>query len=272
MAETERPDGLAGAGQAGRSVDLDALYVAGTPARDIGWPQSAFRELAERGRLVGQVLDVGCGTGEHAPMAAALGLDATGLDAATTAIAIRKADERGRTADFMTGNALELADLGQSFDTVLDCGLFHVFEDSDRPNFVAGLRTCMPAGARYYMLCFSDHEPGDWGPRRIRQDEIRLTFGDGWLVEAIEASMLEITIDPGSARAWLASILREGVRSRPGQHHRHRLRQRLSARALREFGSRADRRRRLNIVLERHGTSSVFADPCRNGSDLVERR
>jgi hypothetical protein len=58
------------------------------------------------------------------------------------------------------------------------------------------------------MLCFSDLEPGDWGPRRIREDEIRLNFVDGWLVEAIEPSRIEITIDPGSARAWLASIAR----------------------------------------------------------------
>jgi hypothetical protein len=66
----------------------------------------------------------------------------------------------------------------------------------------------MPAGARYYMLCFSDLELGDWGPCRIREDEIRRNFVDGWLVEAIEASRIEITIDPGSARAWLASIAR----------------------------------------------------------------
>jgi SAM-dependent methyltransferase len=146
----------------------------------------AFSALADGGRLVGRVLDVGCGTGEHALMAAALGLDPTGLDAAATAIAIarRKAEERALTVHFMTWNALELADLGQSFDTVLDCGLFHVFEDSDRTKFVAGLQTCMPAGARYHMLCFSDLEPVDWGPRRIRQEEIRLNSGDGWLVEA----------------------------------------------------------------------------------------
>jgi len=210
MAQVQRPDGLPGPRQARRTEDFDALYAAGTPAWDIGRPQPAFRELADRGRLVGRVLDVGCGTGEHALMVAGIGLDATGLDAAGTAIAIakRKADERALTVEFMTWNALELADLGRSFDTVLDCGLFHVLQDSDRPKFVEGLRTSIPVGARYYMLCFSDLEPGDWGPRRIRQDEIRLAFVDGWLVQAIEASMIEITIDPGSARAWLASIER----------------------------------------------------------------
>ncbi len=210
MSEGERSNGLPGPGQEQRAHDFDAMYVAGQPPWDIGRPQPAFRELADRGRLVGHVLDVGCGTGEHALMAAALGLDATGVDAANTAVTIarRKANERDLSARFMTWNALELADLGASFDTVLDCGLFHVFEDLDRPKFVDALRASMPVGGWYYMLCFSDLEPGDWGPRRIQQDEIRVSFSDGWRVAAIEPATIEITLAPGSARAWLASILR----------------------------------------------------------------
>src|SRR4029077_15845016 len=121
--------------QARRTEDFDALYAAGTPAWDIGRPQPAFVELADRGRVVGRILDVGCGTGEHALMAAALGLDATGIDAAATALAAgrRKAGERGISARFVEWDALELPSLGERFDTVLDCGLFHVFEDDDRP-------------------------------------------------------------------------------------------------------------------------------------------
>ncbi|MGH3367324.1 MAG: class I SAM-dependent methyltransferase, partial [Nocardioidaceae bacterium] len=96
--------------------------MAGRPPWDIDRPQQAFRELAERGRLVGRVLDVGCGTGEHALMAAAAGLEATGVDAASTAIKIarEKSSERDLAARLLTWNALELADLGESFDTVLD--------------------------------------------------------------------------------------------------------------------------------------------------------
>jgi SAM-dependent methyltransferase len=210
MAEVERRDGLSGPRQPRRPEDFDAFYAAGTPPWDIGRPQPAFRALSDGGHLIGRVLDVGCGTGEHALMAAASGLDATGLDAAGTAIAIaqRKADERALTVEFMTGNALELAAVGRSFNTVLDCGLFHVLQDTDRPTYVEALRSCTPIDAHYFMLCFSDLEPGDWGPRRIRQEEIRLNFIDGWLVEAIEPSSIEITIAPGSARAWLASIVR----------------------------------------------------------------
>lgn len=210
MSEGERSKGTPETGAARRGRDFDATYLAGRAPWDIGRPQEVFRDLAERGRLVGRVLDVGCGTGEHALMAAALGLDVTGVDTADTAVTIarRKAEERGLGVRFLTRDALELSALGETFDTVVDCGLFHVFEDHERPRFVDALRASTPAGAWYYMLCFSDREPGDWGPRRIQQAEIRAGFSDGWHVESIEPARLEITIEPGSVQAWFASIQR----------------------------------------------------------------
>ena len=208
--ESVRPDGLPGPIQARRPQDFDAMYAAGTPPWDIGRPQPAFAQLLAQGRLTGRVLDVGCGTGEHTLMAAAARLDATGIDMSPTAIdmAQHKAEDRGVTATFRVADALELQSLGQSFDTVLDCGLFHVFEDADRPAFVAGLRASIATGGRYHMLCFSDRQPGDWGPRRIRQEEIRAAFTDGWEIESIEPTVLEITISEDGAQAWLAVIRR----------------------------------------------------------------
>jgi len=193
-----------------RHEEFDASY-AGTPPWDIGRPQPAFLELAEGGVLHGRVLDIGCGTGEHALMAARLGHEATGIDMAQTAIAIAqdKARDRGLTARFLVWDALLLSDLNDQFDTVLDCGLFHVFEDDDRVQYVDSLRAVLPPDGRIYMLCFSDHQPGDWGPRRITESEINASFRDGWQVDSIEASkIVTVNMDPNGALAWRVSISR----------------------------------------------------------------
>lgn len=192
-----------------RPEDFDALYE-GTPPWDIGRPQPAFLELARAGALRGRVLDVGSGTGEHALMAAALGLEAIGVDSAPKAIAIaeEKARERGLTVRFMVWNALQLASLDEQFDTVLDSGLFHVFDDEDRARFVDSLRSVVPTGGVYNMLCFSDLQPGDYGPRRVRQDEIRTSFVDGWLVDSIEPARMDVLFRPEGVLAWRATIIR----------------------------------------------------------------
>jgi cyclopropane fatty-acyl-phospholipid synthase-like methyltransferase len=211
MTEKERPSVLTGHTNARKAEDFDSVYIQGIPPWDIGRPQPAFAELAERGLLAGRVLDAGCGTGEHALMAAARGLEATGFDVAATAIAIAgtKARDRGLEARFLQLNALVLSSLGEQFDTVLDCGLFHSFgNDGDRPRFAKELRASMPAGGHYYLLCFSDRQAGDWGPRRIRQEEIRGSFAEGWTVDSIQPATIDITIDPHQAEAWLAVITR----------------------------------------------------------------
>ncbi len=180
------------------------------PPWDIGRPQPALLALARAGALVGPVLDVGCGTGEHALMAAELGLEATGIDAAPSAIAIaeRKAAERSLSVRFVVGDALDLGELGETFETVLDSGLFHVFDDAERTRFVESLRAVVVPGGRYFMLAFSDRQPGTAGPRRVREVEIRAAFGEGWRIEAIEPARMETTLAERAIEAWLATITR----------------------------------------------------------------
>ena len=189
--------------------DFDASYE-GTPPWDIGRPQPVFLGLAEAGLLRGSVLDAGCGTGEHVLMAAQRGLQASGIDAAPNAIAAaeRKAQERGLTARFLVWDALRLDELGEHFETVLDSGLFHVFDDDSRATYVEGLGTVLASGGRLFLCCFSDREPGDWGPRRVSEDDIRAAFGHGWDVESVQAVQFVTNRSPALAEAWLATITR----------------------------------------------------------------
>jgi SAM-dependent methyltransferase len=191
-------------------AEFDASYQEGTPAWDIGRPQPAFLGLVDAGEARGRVLDVGCGTGEHALLAAERGLEATGIDAAPTAIRLArdKAVHRSLDADFEVWDALDLPAYGKKFDTVFDCGFFHVLNDDDQVRFVSSLSAVVGLGGRYFLLCFSDKQPGDWGPRRVRQKELLRSFAVGWRIDSIEDAVLDLTWNPEGARAWLAALTR----------------------------------------------------------------
>lgn len=191
----------------------DESYGSATPPPwDIGRPQPAFVRLADSGLLAGRVLDAGCGTGEHALLAAARGADAAGVDVAPRAIeqARRKAAERGLSVRFEVADMLSLDRLGWTFDTIIDSGLFHVFDDEQRGRYVTSLASVLRPGGTCYLMCFSDRQPGVWGPRRIREDEIRTAFADGWTVTEIAADTFAVNPGLGSplVQAWLATLRR----------------------------------------------------------------
>ncbi len=119
-------------------------------------------------------------------------------------------------ARFIVGDALHLADLHEHFDTVLDCGLFHVLADEERGPYVKSLADVVPLGGRYHMLCFSDRQPGDWGPRRVTRDEIHVAFSLGWAIDAVEPAVIELTWDPAGALAWYVAATRRERTTGPG--------------------------------------------------------
>jgi SAM-dependent methyltransferase len=180
---------------------------------DIGRPQPAFVRLSEAGLLAGRVLDAGCGTGEHTLLAASAGADALGVDLSPLAIerARGKAAARGIKARFEVGDVLNLAELGLTFDTIIDSGVFHVFDDESRARYVRSLASVLRPGGTCYLMCFSDRQPGTLGPRRVSEDELRAAFGEGWTVRSIAADTFDINpgiFDTVAAQAWLAAIER----------------------------------------------------------------
>lgn len=198
-------------GRGGESLphDWDAQYE-GTPPWDIGRPQRPFVALADAGGLGDTVHDLGCGTGEHALLAAERGCRASGVDLSARAIekARTAASTRGLDVDFRVGDALDPATVPEGVDQLLDCGFLHVLGDTDRRRLADLLRTVLPVGGRYVALTFSDAVPGDAGPRRLGRDEFSSIFSDGLVVDAVETAYIEATFIDDLVPAWLAHVRR----------------------------------------------------------------
>lgn len=184
-----------------------------TPPWDIGRPQPEFVRLWEKGLIKGgPLLDVGCGTGEHALFFAAKGLDVVGVDSAAKAIekAKRKAKERKVKATFLVHDAFDLAALNRTFAVVVDSGMFHVFGNRERIRFRNQLHQVVRPGGTYFMMCFSEKEPADWdGPRRVTKEEIRATFAPPkFRIRSIQEARFETHRHEDGGYAYLVTIVR----------------------------------------------------------------
>ena len=190
----------------------DEIYQR-TPPWDVSYPQPFFVKLIVDGEIKpGRVLDAGCGTGENALMLAKNGCTVTGIDLAKDAIsrAHAKAAERDLKVDFMVGNALKLEEYFEAavFDTVIDSGLFHVMTDEERPVYVKQIHRVLKYGGKYFMMCFSDKEPGEWGPRRVSMLEIKQTLTPWFKIEYIKDALFDTRVHKGKAQAYLVSAVK----------------------------------------------------------------
>jgi SAM-dependent methyltransferase len=183
------------------------------PPWDIGRPQPAFVEVVRAGELnAGRVLDVGCGTGENALYLVEEGFSVVGVDLSTRAIgaAKAKATERKLKVDFRIANALSLDFKNEYFDNAIDSGLFHTFNDSNRVDFAREIARVLKTGGKYFMLCFSDKEPTNWGgPRRITKEEIATTFSPLFNINYIRDAYFATRIHNNGGRAYLTSATRK---------------------------------------------------------------
>lgn len=189
---------------------FEALYQ-GTPPWDIGRPQPAIEQLQQEGEILGDVLDLGCGTGENALYLAGQGHAVVGIDLAPTAIdrARSKAVARGAPVRFDCLDAFHVEKLGGQFDTAIDCGLFHTLSDDGRLRYARAIHGALRANGRLHVLCFSEREPAGWGgPRRVTQSELRAAFRSGFEVVQIRSTRFATRMPEIEGHAWVASFRR----------------------------------------------------------------
>lgn len=189
----------------------DSSYQDGPAPWDFGGPQPAIVRVAAEGGFTGAVLDAGCGSGENALYIASLGLPVLGVDVAETALALarERAAERGIEAEFVVADALHLERLGRRFQTLLDCGLFHTFDNEERLEYVASLAAVTEHDGTLCLLCFSDEDSDV--PHPVSQQDLKAAFtpSAGWTITTIAHDRVRTRFhDTSGAPAWLATINR----------------------------------------------------------------
>lgn len=185
-------------------VDFTSSYRPGAVRPwDIHGPQPAFARLQKSGKIGKKVLDVGCGTGELVLYLASLGHQVVGLDSVPTALAEArgKAKHRGLKVKFVAGDALDMKLKGR-FDTVLDSGLFHIFGPVQQRRYLAQVARLLKPGGNFCALCFSDRQPGEFPPSRMRRDDFIKAFRPPWKILSLSRTLFR-RVDLPPAQAWI---------------------------------------------------------------------
>jgi SAM-dependent methyltransferase len=129
----------------------------------------------------GKLLELGCGAGDLSLWAAERGYEACGVDISPTAIqwAVEKAGQRGVSADFQTGDVLDLSRYASDwFDIVLDGRCFHCIVGEDRMQFLReAFRVLRPGGVFHVETMCGD--PGCEEYRRQFDEESRSLIRNG---------------------------------------------------------------------------------------------
>lgn len=171
---------------------FDTIYTTVAPW-DIEAAQLALMELWDDFPPAAPALDLGCGTGDHVFALAEQGLDVTGIDFATSAIA--QANERATAlppeiasrVTLETGDAFHLSQRAVRYATIVDSGFLHLFEQEPRNDFARELAAALLPGGRYYLLAFAVEFDLPNTPRKVTEDELRARFTPeaGWRILTI---------------------------------------------------------------------------------------
>jgi cyclopropane fatty-acyl-phospholipid synthase-like methyltransferase len=152
------------------------VYESGQPTP---WPSteptpavSRLASLLKRRKGGGRVLDLGCGEGRHVLLFAKAGLLTVGLDylAAPLRTVAQRACEKhlAPRIRLLMGDALVPPFKPNSFDALVDCGVFHHVKQSDWPMYLDRVLGLVKPGGYVHLTVFSTkfkHYPGE---RRTR--------------------------------------------------------------------------------------------------------
>jgi cyclopropane fatty-acyl-phospholipid synthase-like methyltransferase len=203
-------------GATGPTGDWEKLYatsdVATLPWYNPDLDTDIDRALKAHRLRGGRILDLGTGPATQAMNLAKRGFDVVATDISASAIKKAKASakEAGLSITFLVDNVLKSKLAPNLVDAIMDRGVFHVLPKEKRPVYVETVHRVLRANGWLFLKCFSDKEPGTWGPHRIAEGELLGYFRGPFEVLSVVETVFQGNVKP-APKALFATFRRRDV-------------------------------------------------------------
>ena len=144
----------------------------------------------------GRFLDLGTGPGTQAIQLAKRGFVVTATDLSENAI--DKAKKLSSEVNFVTDDFLNSKLPDNEFDFIFDRGCFHVFDISQRQNYVKQIKRILDDNGILFLKCMSIDEknlPENEVPHKFSKQEIIDIFSNDFDIQSIKDSVFQGTLD-----------------------------------------------------------------------------
>lgn len=184
----------------------------GSPGWDTGRPSTNLQKvLTDELVKPCRAAVLGCGTGNNAIYLARQGFDVSGVDIAPTALDLArvKAKQAGVEVNWLLADVTRAPKV-RPFSFIFDRGCYHGVRQSDAAGYVATLRQLTHRGSRILILAGNANEEQHYGPPRVKEEEIRRDFAEGFRIVELRETKFD-TQQPGGqgALAWFVLLERE---------------------------------------------------------------
>ena len=169
-------------------MDWDEKYQKGEVFWDRGAASPPMKQYLQRHPVQGRALVPGCGRGQEVALAAELGIDATGLDIAPTAVAEAQALYPKLADRFVVGDLFNPPpEMRAAFDVVLEHTCMSGLPPALRRDYRRGIDLTLRHGGLLIGVWFinPDLDPGDEGPPfPFSVPDLTTLFADGYEIVA----------------------------------------------------------------------------------------
>jgi len=135
----------------------------------------------------GRFLDLGTGPGTQAIQLAKRKFEVTATDISQSAI--EKAKKLSTEVNFFVDNVLDSKLSDREFDFIFDRGIFHLFDVSQRPQYVKQIKRILDDNGILFLKCMSNAEknlPDDDMPHKLSKQEIMDAFENDFEIHRID--------------------------------------------------------------------------------------